>query len=202
MYNCIYAPHCMEDVCDASCPKWVETSYLLERNGIAITNPVFHAPQSKIDAVNSKLDLLSGKLGVVVSSDTVQAADLYTYCAICRNWQGSRLHCTVYNLKYSKFLDDTKKSWSSRFEPESLEYTRIFTDTSKVLVISNLDYVNFKDFESQTLLNIIQQRRSDQKTTIVVCPNPGPNKLIGDNAFFIRLKELLQAAPRVEVSFK
>ena len=41
MFNCIFTPHCMESFCDKSCPKLVETTYLLERNDINIDSHVF-----------------------------------------------------------------------------------------------------------------------------------------------------------------
>ena len=95
---------------------------------------------------------------------------IVTYCAICKNWQGSRLHCNVYNLKYSSYLDDLKQSWNSRQDGDELEYKKIWTNSAKVLVVSNFDYVNFGDFESQTLLNIIQYRQDKGLTTILVTP--------------------------------
>lgn len=198
MFNCIFTPHCTELFCDKSCPILVETSYLLERNKIDMNNKVFHELYYKLDSVLS--DLAKTESGVqtffVNSKDSVQVAEFITYCEICKNWKGSRLHCTVYNLKYSKYLDDVKKSWGLKTEPEELEYVRIWIDTCKVLIISHMDYVRFGDFETQTLLNLLQSRQSTDKKTIIVTPNV--NRLVTSgsgsaNLFFESFKQILNS---------
>ena len=191
MYNCIFSAHCTEVICDKSCPALVETSYLLERNEISMSSFVFREPKSSIDKVCKFLDQFDGKLGVYVAkgdNDTVKASTLLTYCAICKNWQGSRLHCNVYNLKYSSYLEDLKQSWNARSDGEDLEYKKIWTNSSKILIVSNFDYVNFGDFESQTLLNLIQYRQDKGLTTILV--TPPINSLISTkkSSFFDLLK--------------
>ena len=124
-----------------------------------------------------------------MNTDTIKIADLLTYVAICENWKGSNLHCTVYNLKYSLYLEELKKSWSLKSEQEQLEYMRIWSQTAKILIISNVDYVDFKEFESQTLLNLIQTRSSQGLATLLVSPEP--RKLMStkfNNPFFATLK--------------
>lgn len=185
MYNCIFTGHCTEQFCDRSCPTLAETSYLLERNNITMNSPVFKASDSSVNQMLNALNLFKdGVGGLIVPSDTstVYAADLLTYCAICQNWKGSNLHCTVYNLQYAKYLDDLKQSWSMKSEPEELQYKKIFAQSAKVLIVSGFDYVNFKDFEAQTLLNLIQLR-SNSCTTILV--SPPPKALMHNNGIFI-----------------
>lgn len=180
MDNCIFTAHCTEMCCDQSCPILVETSYLLERNGIQFSNPVFSKYSNSILDVVRFLDkyqhqtrrVLENDLGVKLNdAPTVQKADLITYCAICKYWKGSQLHCTVYNLRYSKYLEEMKKSWTTGSESEILQMMRIWSESCKVLIISNFDYVKFGDFESQTLLNLIQSRESQALTTILVGPS-------------------------------
>ncbi len=55
MYNCIFTAHCTRAYCDGSCPALVETSYLLERNGITMNSFVF---QSSDEAIHQMLDVL------------------------------------------------------------------------------------------------------------------------------------------------
>ena len=200
MYNCIFNAHCTEVFCDKSCPTLVETSYLLERNGISMSSFVFSESQKNIDKMLSVLDKSKNRLGAYVANDslnTVQAAELLSYCAICQNWKGSRLHCNVYNLKYSKYLEELKKSWSMKSEPESLEYMRIWSESAKVLIVSNIDYVNFGDFESQTLLNLIQNRMTGDLTTIIVTP-PLKDLVSGKpSIFFKSLKTKISEAIKV-----
>lgn len=199
MFNCIFTPHCTEAFCDKSCPILVETSYLLERNKIDMHSDVFKKLYNNVAPLMR--DLAKSESGVqtfiVNSKDSVAVSELITYCEICKNWRGSRLHCSVYNLRYSKFLEDSKKSWNSKEDPEDLQYTRIWMDSCKVLVVSHMDYVRFGDFETQTLLNVIQSRQSGDKKTIIV--SPSVDRLVtsgsgnGINVFFESLKQILNS---------
>lgn len=197
MYNCIFTPHCLDITCDRSCPKYAEVSNLLDRNDIGLNSNVFRASKDEIQNSIKLLDDSNGSLGCYECNakiSTISKSELITYCAICQNWQGSQLHCTVYNLRFSNYIDELKKSWTAKSEPEALEYMRIWSTSSKVLVISHLDYVNFKDFESQTLLNLIQTRTNTSQTTIIVSPKI--DKLIGDGVFFERMKSVLKGVSR------
>ena len=200
MYNCIFTPHCTEAFCDKSCPNLVETSYLLERNKIDMSSPVFKEHYYLLETMMKDLAKTESGLQTffVNSKDSVRVADFITYCEICKNWKGSQLHCTVYNLRYSRFLDDVKKSWGMKQEPEDLEYQRIWIDTCKVLIVSNMDYVKFGDYETQTLLNLIQSRQTGDKKTILVVPPI--NRIVtagssnnSSNLFFESLKQILNS---------
>lgn len=192
MKNCIFCPHCTELICDESCPTLVETSYLLERNGINIHNPVFNMSATDMAHAQSIIHNTNGQLGVVISDETISFSNILTYCAICENWQGNRLHCTVYHLKLSNHIDLIQRSWSTKDTPEQLEYEQIWSSTAKILIISNLDYVQFKDFQAQTLLNLIHNRQNNGLTTIVVSPKL--QSLIGSGMFFSRLQSMLDKA--------
>ena len=189
MENCIFSAHCTEDKCDAACPIYAETSYLLERNGISINNPVFHTTPKKIVDTLNTLDTYVGKLRVVVSHNTVSTADLITYCAICKNWRGSQLHCTVYNLKFNRYWKLFTQTWSkSDTDTEELNYMKIWSAGAKVLVISGIDFINFGDYECAELLSIIQSRHDVEYTTILV--SPPVSELVGKGVRFEQLKKL------------
>ena len=83
-----------------------------------------------------------------------------------------------------------KKSWSTKSETSDLEYMRIFSSSAKVLIISNIDYVNFRDFECQTLLTLLQSRASSEYTTFIV--SPPVESLVGDSLFFGKLTEIIR----------
>lgn len=194
MHNCIYTAHCTEAFCDKSCPILVETSYLLERNGITFANPVFSAPIDKVRKMLKVLELADGRFSVYkIDPDetTIQSSDLLTYCAICKYWKGSRLHCNVYNLKYSKYIDELKKTWNGTPESENLQYMKIWSESAKVLIVSNFDYVNFSDYESQAMLNLIQQRQSQGLTTILVSPQIGMLVSSKKSSFFDMLAKMM-----------
>lgn len=182
-------------VCDKSCPTLAETSYLLERNNISMSSDVFNRSKGEIDKYCNILTASEGNLRTVIDKSTVSAADVLTYCGICQRWKGSRLHCTVYNLKYSQYIEAIKKSWSSKVETDELEYMRIWASSAKLLIISNLDYVNFRDFECQTLLTLLQSRSGNEFTTIIV--SPPVSSLVGDSPFFGKLIEVMKKAVTV-----
>lgn len=194
MYNCIFSGHCINMTCDKSCPILVETSYLMNRNGLSMNSDVFNRPKEEIDRYSKFIDSATGKLKVFVdkSNNSVSVANLLTYIGICKNWKGSQLHCTVYNLRYFQYLEMLKKSWSDG-STEQLEYTKIWADTAKLLIISNINYVNFKNFESQTLLELIQSRASKADLTTIVV-SPPISALVGENSFYLALKDILGKA--------
>ena len=181
----------MKPVCDRSCPDLVTTTYLLERNNISASSNVFGMSSQDIQMCLTYLDKASGKFVVIADQkDTSRLATMLTYCSICQNWRNSQLHCTVYNLKFLQYLEATKKSWSGR-ETDSLEFQKIFIKTAKVLIISNIDFVTFKNFECQNLLEIMQSRSENHDlTTIIVAPQL--SSLVGEGQFFNTLSTMLR----------
>ena len=123
-------------------------------------------------------------MSTIITDDTISTSTLITYCAICENWQGNRLHCNVYHLRFSNYIESVQQSWSVRDVPEQLEYEQIW--------ISSLDFVQFKNFQSQTLLNIIHNRMNSGLTTIIVCPKL--NTLVGSELFFQKLQSVIRGA--------
>lgn len=193
MIDCIYTAHCMEKFCDKSCPVLVQTSYLLERNGLLISSPVFYKYPQYIDDMLLRLDKddsvqIVSPCGPKNKRELTptETAQLLTYCAICKHWKGSQLHCTVYNLKFSTYLDELKKSWSSS-NTDKVDMMKIWAESAKVLIISNLEYVNFKDFESQTILTLVDQRRSSGLQTFIV----SESSISYSGAFGGKVKEFL-----------
>lgn len=191
MYNCIYSGHCFDQQqCDRSCPVLAQTTYLLERNGIQMNNPVFRLGQEGLQKYSKILEESSGQMKTVIeSSSTNFVADCLAYCGICTQWKGSQLHCTVFNLKFAQYIDAIQKSWSYNSSDSESEYLKIWASNAKVLIISNIDFVNFKDFQCQTLLSLLQSRMNPDLTTIVV--SPPISNLVGDGPFFNRLCDML-----------
>lgn len=182
-----------EQPCNTSCPALAQTSYLLERNDIKMTSPVFKMPESDINRYYNILHNSLGKTATVVVPSgefTNQTADALTYCAICENWRGSQLHCTVYNLKFTQYLETIQNSWSFGSDAnDTVTQMKIWASHARVLIISNLDFINFKDFQSQSLLSLLQSRVGIDLTTIVVTPTI--SSLVGEGQFFSRLTSIL-----------
>jgi len=189
MNNCIFTGHCINKICDQSCPDLVQANYLLEQSGISLNSSVFNTSSEQI-AKYSKIILESeGKLVTVLDKNTNAAAELLTYCGICKYWKHSRLSTVVYNLKLSQYLDSIQNSWSGRVNSDELEYKQIWSNSAKLLIISNIDYINFKDFQCRTLLSLLQARDKPDYTTIIV--SPPINSLVGGEQFFIKLQKVL-----------
>lgn len=194
MYNCIFAPYCTKTSCDKSCPTLAETSYLLERNKIDMNNPVFRIENESANVAIRVLDSCESKVVTWISPNNPEGtADVFTYCAICKNWRGSRLHCSVYHLNFSRYVELIKSSWSSNSKSEELEYMDIWIKSSKVLIVSGFRYMRFNDFECQTMLGLLDSRRVKMQTTIVV--SPGIGTLVGNSVDFLpKLKSVLGKA--------
>lgn len=190
MIDCIFSGHCMNAFCDKSCPTYTESNYLLDRNSIDMSSGAFVQGKESINYCETVLAQAEGKMVVVPSKSTTDLANNLTYCAVCHNWKGSQLRCAVYNLKFYNYLELVKKSWSATANTTELDYMNIFAKKAKVLIISNLDYVNFKNFECQTLLQLIHARNN--LSTILV--TPPISSLVGDGPFFGNLSEQLKRA--------
>lgn len=189
MNNCIFTGHCIKTTCDQSCPSYTESSFLLEQNGISLNSSVFHADPSLLTKYSKIVGDGEGKLQTVIAKNTNSVAELITYCGICKYWKGSRLHTAVYNLKLSQYIEGLQNSWSSNSNLDDLEFQKIWVSKAKLLIISNIDYVNFKDFQCQTLLSLLQSRDKPDMSTIIV--SPPTNALVGSGLFFNRLQETL-----------
>lgn len=189
MQNCMFTGHCIKSSCDQSCPALQESSFLLEQNKIGLNSNVFHADAALIAKYINIVNTSDGKVQTVIAKNTNQIAELITYCGICKYWKGSRLHTAVYNLRLSQYLEGVQGSWSGNSNLDDLEYQKIWISKAKLLIISNMDFINFKDFQCQTLLTLLQSRDKPDMGTIIVTPQP--QALVGSGLFFPRLQETL-----------
>ena len=189
MNNCIFTGHCINKICDQSCPDLAQANWLLEQSGISINSPVFNTSPQAIAKYSKILNESEGKLITILDKNTNATAELITYCGICKYWKHSRLNTVVYNLKLSQYLDDIQGSWSARANTDELEYKQIWANKAKLLIISNIDYINFKDFQCRTLLSLLQARDKPDFTTVIV--SPPINSLVGGEQFFIKLQKIL-----------
>ena len=214
--NCIFAPYCVQSNCNIVCPTYQQIDYLLSQNELTVPDPVFSMASSLYDYVDmlytkytsgfhlvesaslsgkSIPDSTTGVINALPSASSGEVAKLITYCGICNNWRGSQFSMVVYQLRFSQYIDKLRSSWNQAVESDALQYMRIWARSSKVLVISNFDFVSFGDFECQTLLQLIQDRADAGKLTFLVCRDR--TKLVGRSSFFSVLSDTLKEA-RVE----
>lgn len=202
MHNCPFNNSCIKTVCDMSCSSKSEFEHWMHRCDLKLTNPMVNASRTDINTAARVLDATqdakiirnsnAANIGVLSTKNPQYMADLVAYVAISKYCQGNGFYNGVYKLNFSKYLEDIKESWNSRTDPTKLEDKRNWIQASKFLVISNLGFVRFGDFESQTLLNIFQDRYDSDKFTIVVLEDskhslPGKS----DSLFYKKLRDEL-----------
>ena len=185
--NCPFKQYCQQPLCRNICPDYTEIDYLLERNFLLDNENIYSFSDKMFQNASECLTAAEKCYKVVTTTDTSDMASCLTYAAICNYYKGNTLHCSVYHLNFAEYVNDLQKSWTEGTTDE-LEYTEIFIEKCKVLIISNLDFVQFKDFQAQTLLNIAHNRKGHKQSTIIVSPKL--NSLFGSGAFFTRLKEV------------
>lgn len=189
MHDCIYTPYCTYKQCDLACPNRAEVNCWFKRCRLDMSNNCLH---TNIRNIEKAEDLLSNKYGETVwfpTDNPSDASDTICYVAICKYGKGTALGNGIYNLDFAKFIDMIKESWNTHFETDNLVQMRVWSLSANYLVISNLDYVRFQDFESQTLLRLLNDRRDYTKTTVVVTSK---EPLVGSGNFFPRLTSLLK----------
>lgn len=198
-YHCQNFKNCLESQCDGSCPLYAQFSYLLERNDLLSNGRCELMSESQIDKYlkiietveKYETDYEKDPIGsIITNKSTIDVANQLTYCAVWTNWKGSQLHCTAYNLNFSKYIEITKQSWSRDNDNNQAEYVKIWAESAKILVISRIDFVNFKEFQSQLFLSLIQTRLQKRLTTIIVSPNT--STLIGEGPFFARVCDIIR----------
>lgn len=169
--DCMFSPYCCATLCDRSCPKWAQTDYLLMRNGLSYSSRAFRMKQSSLNKYISVYEKACscGSAVTVTCKDAVKVAEVMSYVAVCNTWQGSAMRVKCYHLLYSQYLESVQSSFGGRMN-EDAQYAELWSKSCNVLVISGIDYVNFKDFQSQKLLQLLQDRERKRKATIIVSP--------------------------------
>lgn len=188
MVDCIFEEYCSECTCNHACIVMGQSSYLLELNSI-LHNSSSRSMSAKDIDVLCKLytDCAERQIGVVISKETLKLASDLTYISVCKTWEGSQYHSRTYRLSFSEYINKLQKSWSAGID-DSIEYMQIRADSAAVLIIYNIDYINFKDFHSETLLQLITRRQTKGLTTIIVSPKT--TELIGSGQLFNRMVEV------------
>lgn len=168
---CPFSSQCERAFCDYSCGKNVLFDVMMKKSEIK--------PQD-VGAISVKLrdkvrqDLAEFKgstIYITANRGSKMLGDIYAWLAACKLCPYYGSDVTVYHLKYSKYLEQLRQSWATKYEPEELIEARCFINTARVLVVSSLEYVQYKDFESQTLFSLLGERSYNREfTTIVIGP--------------------------------
>lgn len=186
--NCPFKQYCRQNQCKIICADLVEYEYLMERNGLLNNKSVLSFSTKCLQHASECLVASEGAYKVVISDNTSDTASCLTYAAICNHYKGNTLHCSVYHLNFMEYINRIQQSWSINGSDDDLDYINIFIDKAKVVIVSNIDFMQFKDFQAQTLLNLAHNRKLHGLSTIIVSPKL--NSLVGSGPFFSRLKEV------------
>lgn len=186
---CSYSSYCTRKFCDMSCAKNAMADVLFEKSEISWSDLVFRSNRYKLESFWKIIQDHVNSYAVIVAEKSSEIANQYTYAAICNNCDRFGSRVSVYHLKYGKYMQSIRDSWSSGVSSK-LKEQNAFISTSNVLVISGLDYVNFRDFECQTLLTILQDREKPGLSTIIVIRDV--DSMVGSSEFFKLLKSKLE----------
>ena len=127
-----------------------------------------------IRMIETYMDKFEGTTGMVLcNKDSKWLADLYTWVAICKlaRYYGSDM--TVFHLNFNQYMQNLRAGNWGKGESEKMSITRYLIRTVKVLVISGLEYIQWYDMESQTLMQLIGDReRNTNFSTVIVGKHP------------------------------
>lgn len=183
--DCKFIESCTRDWCDYSCGIDDNYDVMYERCNI-----------SGIELKYKQEDLIRD-WNTIVNSDGViciQSKDIsnkvkeIVYTCICR-YIKAKMGPHVVHVSYSTYVQQIKDSWSQGVS-DKLQRLQNNINNVEILVISGLDYCIFNDFESQTILNLIESRKMENKYTVIVLKDI--SQLSGKGLFLVPLKNQLK----------
>lgn len=168
---CPFSSQCERAFCDYSCGKNVLFDVMMKKSEIK-PQDVGAISVKLRDKVKQDLTKFKGStIYITANRGNKMLGDIYAWLAACKLCPYYGSDVTVYHLKYSKYLEQLRQSWATKYEPEELIEARCFINTARVLIVSSLEYVQYKDFESQTLFSLLGERSYNRDfTTIVIGP--------------------------------
>lgn len=193
--NCIFANYCGQYKCDLSCPKNTMSELLLEKCDIPKQSVCYQTPSNITAKYSGLIADYSGSHITLEVKDPQLVSESVAYTGICNFCEKNGSKVSVYQLKYSKYIQMLKDSWSHGVGNSLLEL-QAFCNTAKLLVISSLDYVIYSDFECQTLLTLLQDRAKPGLTTVLVLSSIQSLVSKGSSPFYEMLKRQLEGGLR------
>lgn len=190
------------ETCGESCPVWAVTEFLLRKNNLLGTNVMSRMTRSVVQTCDKIIE------GAMTSTDSFvtyipqsiscnEAANLLTYYGICTNWRGSAFSTVVYNLNFSTYINEVKKSWNNSNLDKFTEFDYIRSiiegkvegKATNILILSGIEFVNFKDFACEQMFDIINCRQSKHLPLIIVSPEA--SNIVGEGPLFGKLAGVL-----------
>ena len=169
-HQCMYSNVCTEYECNRTCIKGVTSEYYVNASNFPLYSSEFMNYYNDEDFVkfgNIIKDHRRG-YGVVVSKGRKYLSDAFFYAAMVIENYHSLYWPEAFMLNYRKYTDAYKRSWTTGEEPDSLQEARYNAEHCCTLIITGLDTMIFGDFESQTLLALLEDRNKAKQSTILV----------------------------------
>lgn len=169
-HQCMYSNVCTEYECNLTCIKGVTSEYYVNASNFPLYSSEFMNYYNDEDFVkfgNIIKDHRRG-YGVVVSKGRKYLSDAFFYAAMVIENYHSLYWPEAFMLNYRKYTDAYKRSWTTGEEPDSLQEARYNAEHCCTLIITGLDTMIFGDFESQTLLALLEDRNKAKQSTILV----------------------------------
>lgn len=170
---CPFCAACDRPRCDYSCNRTSTLVSMMDLSEIKPTSLGKVTPEA-IQMIEAYMDKFDGTTGMVLcNKDSKWLADLYTWVAICKlaRYYGSDM--TVFHLNFNQYMQNLRAGNWGKGESEKMSITRYLVRTVKVLVISGLEYIQWYDMESQTLMQLIGDReRNTNFSTVIVGKHP------------------------------
>lgn len=182
--DCIFAETCDNIRCDYTCGEDVMFNYICNKSGIKTVEDKYN--EATLIKDQQMLAEHNGNLVCVETNDVIGKTRefVYIYACILRGTKANLVH-----VSYSSYIQQIRDSWTYG-GTEDLEHLQVRLRKWSVAVISGIDYCMFKDFEAQTLLNIIESRRMEGLTTIILTRSL--TSIHGNSVFLSPLKEQLK----------
>ena len=182
--DCIFAETCDRFKCDLSCGQDIMYNYIREKSGIRALETTYDEAILIKDL--AMLANYNNELLCFETPDVIEKTREFVYIYACK-LRG--VNANLIHISFSSYIQQLRDSWSYG-ATANLEHIQVRLRKWTVAVISGIDYCMFKDFEAQTLLNIIESRRMSGLTTIILTRSL--TNIHGNSVFLSPLKEQLK----------
>lgn len=169
-HQCMYCNICTEYECNFTCIKGVTSEYYVDASNFPLYSSEFMNFYTDEDFVKFGKIIKDHRrgYGVVVSKGRKYLSDAFFYAAMVIENYHSLYWPEAFMLNYRKYTDSYRRSWTTGEEPDSLQEARYNAEHCCTLIITGLDTMIFGDFESQTLLALLEDRDKAKQSTILV----------------------------------
>ena len=169
-HPCMYCNICTEYECNFTCIKGVTSGYYVDASNFTLYSSEFMNFYTDEDFVKFGKIIKDHRrgYGVVVSKGRKYLSDAFFYAAMVIENYHSLYWPEAFMLNYRKYTDSYRRSWTTGEEPDSLQEARYNAEHCCTLIITGLDTMIFGDFESQTLLALLEDRNKAKQSTIIV----------------------------------